>query len=226
VVGRFELRCRFRPPGCGVAKLDGPSCRDRTRCTHLAAAVQLVTDPALRTGESRHPAPGQPAGFRGRNRLPRDSVSKSMRNHRGLPGAARYVWMDSTTIMCATTRPWPPGSGTAAVDRSPARCRRSRSGTCRPSRTWRRPQRGEMVRRIDREIEGQMVAAGHRRPGSARTADRRMVAGHQAGNASCGPAIRAPDHGEPARRATAGLADDEGHDRRRAAGHRHRRRPC
>src|SRR6202012_3094171 len=97
--GGFELKVAFSATRLReLAKMDGAIVLDRTGSTILRAAVQLVPDPTLPTGESgtRHRTAERVAR---QCEYPVISVSKSMRIIAVYSGGARYVLEASTTIL-------------------------------------------------------------------------------------------------------------------------------
>jgi diadenylate cyclase len=97
--GGFELSVAFSATRLReLAKMDGAIVLDADASTILRAAVQLVPDPSLPTGESgtRHRTAERMARQAG---YPVISVSKSMRIIAVYTGGARYVLEDSTTIL-------------------------------------------------------------------------------------------------------------------------------
>jgi diadenylate cyclase len=160
--GGFELQVPFSATRLReLAKMDGAIVLDRTGCTILRAAVQLVPDPALPTGESgtRHRTAERVARQTG---FPVISVSKSMRIIAVYTGGARYVLDDSTTILSRAHQ------ALATLERYKLRLDQVTGAlsaleiedlaTVRDVAAA--AQRGEMVRRIADEIEGHMVELG------------------------------------------------------------------
>jgi diadenylate cyclase len=160
--GGFELNVPFSATRLReLAKMDGAIVLDRTGCTILRAAVQLVPDPSLPTGESgtRHRTAERVARQCG---YPVISVSKSMRIIAVYNGGARYVLEDSTTILSRAHQ------ALATLERYKLRLDQVTGAlsaleiedlaTVRDVAVV--AQRVEMVRRIADEIEGHMVELG------------------------------------------------------------------
>jgi diadenylate cyclase len=160
--GGFELKVAFSATRLReLAKMDGAIVLDRTGSTILRAAVQLVPDPALPTGESgtRHRTAERVARQTG---YPVISVSKSMRIIAVYTGGARYVLDDSTTILSRAHQ------ALATLERYKLKLDQVTSAlsaleiedmaTVRDVTAV--VQRVEMVRRIADEIEGYMVELG------------------------------------------------------------------
>jgi diadenylate cyclase len=160
--GGFELQVPFSATRLReLAKMDGAIVLDRTGSTILRAAVQLVPDPSLPTGESgtRHRTAERVARQTG---YPVISVSKSMRIIAVYTGGSRYVLEDSTTILSRAHQ------ALATLERYKLRLDQVTGAlsaleiedlvTVRD--TTAAAQRVEMVRRIADEIEGYMVELG------------------------------------------------------------------
>jgi len=160
--GGFELKVAFSATRLReLAKMDGAIVLDRTGSTILRAAVQLVPDPSLPTGESgtRHRTAERVARQCG---YPVISVSKSMRIIAVYSGGARYVLEDSTTILSRAHQ------ALATLERYKLRLDQVTGAlsaleiedlaTVRDVSAV--AQRIEMVRRIADEIEGHMVELG------------------------------------------------------------------
>jgi diadenylate cyclase len=160
--GGFELRVPFSATRLReLAKMDGAIVLDRTGSNILRAAVQLVPDPALPTGESgtRHRTAERVARQIG---YPVISVSKSMRIIAVYSGGARYVLDDSTAILSRAHQ------ALATLERYKLRLDQVTGAlsaleiedlvTVRDITAV--AQRIEMVRRIADEIEGHMVELG------------------------------------------------------------------
>jgi diadenylate cyclase len=160
--GGFELRVPFSATRLReLAKMDGAIVLDGTGCTILRAAVQLVPDPSLPTGESgtRHRTAERVAR---QTSYPVISVSKSMRIIAVYSGGARYVLEDSTTILSRAHQ------ALATLERYKLRLDQVTGAlsaleiedlaTVRDVVAV--AQRVEMVRRIADEIEGHMVELG------------------------------------------------------------------
>jgi diadenylate cyclase len=160
--GGFELNVPFSATRLReLAKMDGAIVLDRTGCTILRAAVQLVPDPSLPTGESgtRHRTAERVSR---QTSYPVVSVSKSMRIIAVYSGGARYVLEDSTTILSRAHQ------ALAALERYKLRLNQVTAAlsaleiedlaTVRDVVAV--AQRVEMVRRIADEIEGHMVELG------------------------------------------------------------------
>jgi diadenylate cyclase len=160
--GGFELQVPFSATRLReLAKMDGAIVLDRTGCTILRAAVQLVPDPSLPTGESgtRHRTAERVARQTG---YPVISVSKSMRIIAVYSGDERYVLEDSTTILSRAHQ------ALATLERYKLRLDQVTGAlsaleiedlaTVRDVAVV--AQRAEMVRRIADEIEGHMVELG------------------------------------------------------------------
>jgi diadenylate cyclase len=160
--GGFELKVAFSATRLReLAKMDGAIVLDRTGSAILRAAVQLVPDPTLPTGESgtRHRTAERVARQCG---YPVISVSKSMRIIAVYTGGARYVLEDSTTILSRAHQ------ALATLERYKLRLDQVTGAlsaleiedlatvrdVCAVA------QRIEMVRRIADEIEGHMVELG------------------------------------------------------------------
>jgi diadenylate cyclase len=160
--GGFELTVAFSATRLReLAKMDGAIVLDRTGVTILRAAVQLVPDPSLPTGESgtRHRTAERVARQTG---FPVISVSKSMRIIAVYTGGARYVLEESTTILSRAHQ------ALATLERYKLRLDQLTGAlsaleiedlvTVRDVTAV--AQRTEMVRRIADEIEGFMVELG------------------------------------------------------------------
>ena len=160
--GGFELTVAFSATRLReLAKMDGAIVLDRSGCTILRAAVQLVPDPSLPTGESgtRHRTAERVARQTG---YPVISVSKSMRIIAVYTGGARYVLEDSMTILSRAHQ------ALATLERYKLRLDQASGAlsaleiedlaTVRDVTAV--VQRIEMVRRIADEIEGHMVELG------------------------------------------------------------------
>jgi diadenylate cyclase len=160
--GGFELNVGFSATRLReLAKMDGAIVLDVAGATILRAAVQLVPDPALPTGESgtRHRTAERVARQTG---YPVISVSKSMRIIAVYTGGARYVLEDSTTILSRAHQ------ALATLERYKLRLDQVTGAlsaleiedlaTARDVTAV--AQRVEMVRRIADEIEGYMVELG------------------------------------------------------------------
>ena len=160
--GGFELEVEFSATRLReLAKMDGAIVLDRTGGTILRAAVQLVPDPTLPTGESgtRHRTAERVARQTGH---PVISVSKSMRIIAVYTAGARYVLEDSTTILSRAHQ------ALATLERYKLRLDQVTGAlsaleiedlvTVRDVTAA--AQRIEMVRRIADEIEGYMVELG------------------------------------------------------------------
>jgi diadenylate cyclase len=160
--GGFELEVEFSATRLReLAKMDGAIVLDRTGGTILRAAVQLVPDPTLPTGESgtRHRTAERVARQTG---YPVISVSKSMRIIAVYTAGARYVLEDSTTILSRAHQ------ALATLERYKLRLDQVTGAlsaleiedlvTVRDVTAA--AQRMEMVRRIADEIEGYMVELG------------------------------------------------------------------
>jgi diadenylate cyclase len=160
--GGFELEVAFSATRLReLAKMDGAIVLDTTGGTILRAAVQLVPDPTLPTGESgtRHRTAERVARQTG---YPVISVSKSMRIIAVYTGGARYVLEDSTTILSRAHQ------ALATLERYKLRLDQVTGAlsaleiedlvTVRDVTVA--AQRVEMVRRISGEIEGYMVELG------------------------------------------------------------------
>ena len=160
--GGFELQVEFSATRLReLAKMDGAIVLDRTGGTILRAAVQLVPDPTLPTGESgtRHRTAERVARQTG---YPVISVSKSMRIIAVYTGGARYVLEDSTAILSRAHQ------ALATLERYKQRLDQVTGAlsaleiedlvTVRDVTAV--AQRAEMVRRIADEIEGHMVELG------------------------------------------------------------------
>jgi diadenylate cyclase len=160
--GGFELQVTFSATRLReLAKMDGAIVLDGAGRTILRAAVQLVPDPSLPTGESgtRHRTAERVARQTG---YPVISVSKSMRIIAVYSGAERYVLEDSTTIQSRAHQ------ALATLERYKLRLDQVTSAlsaleiedlaTVRDVAAV--AQRAEMVRRIADEIEGHMVELG------------------------------------------------------------------
>jgi diadenylate cyclase len=160
--GGFELKVAFSATRLReLAKMDGAIVLDRTGSTILRAAVQLVPDPTLPTGESgtRHRTAERVAR---QCEYPVISVSKSMRIIAVYSGGARYVLEDSTTILSRAHQ------ALATLERYKLRLDQVTGAlsaleiedlaTVRDVSAV--AQRIEMVRRIADEIEGHMVELG------------------------------------------------------------------
>jgi diadenylate cyclase len=160
--GGFELQVPFSATRLReLAKMDGAIVLDGTGHTILRAAVQLVPDPALPTGESgtRHRTAERVAR---QTRYPVISVSKSMRIIAVYSGDERYVLEDSTTILSRAHQ------ALATLERYKLRLDQVTGAlsaleiedlaTVRDVAAV--AQRAEMVRRIADEIEGHMVELG------------------------------------------------------------------
>ena len=146
--GGFELTVAFSATRLReLAKMDGAIVLDRSGCTILRAAVQLVPDPSLPTGESgtRHRTAERVARQTG---YPVISVSKSMRIIAVYTGGARYVLEDSMTIL---SRAHQASGALSALEIEDLATVRDVTAVV---------QRIEMVRRIADEIEGHMVELG------------------------------------------------------------------
>jgi diadenylate cyclase len=141
--------------------MDGAIVLDATGSTILRAAVQLVPDPRLPTGESgtRHRTAERVARQTG---YPVISVSKSMRIIAVYTGGARYMLEDSTTILSRAHQ------ALATLERYKLRLDQVTGAlsaleiedlvTVRDITAV--AQRVEMVRRIADEIEGHMIELG------------------------------------------------------------------
>jgi len=160
--GGFELTAEFSATRLReLAKMDGAIVLDRTASHIVRAAVQLVPDPALPTGESgtRHRTAERVARQTG---YPVISVSKSMRIIALWAGGARYVLEDSAAILARAHQ------ALATLERYKARLGETTGMlaaleiedlvTVRDVTAA--AQRLEMVRRITDEIEGYMVEMG------------------------------------------------------------------
>jgi diadenylate cyclase len=160
--GGFELQVEFSATRLReLAKMDGAIVLDRTGGTILRAAVQLVPDPTLPTGESgtRHRTAERVARQTG---YPVISVSKSMRIIAVYTGGARFVLEDSTAILSRAHQ------ALATLERYKQRLDQVTGAlsaleiedlvTVRDVTAV--AQRAEMVRRIADEIEGHMVELG------------------------------------------------------------------
>jgi diadenylate cyclase len=160
--GGFELQVPFSATRLReLAKMDGAIVLDEAGCTILRAAVQLVPDPSLPTGESgtRHRTAERVAR---QTRYPVISVSKSMRIIAVYSGEQRYVLEDSTTILSRAHQ------ALATLERYKLRLDQVTGAlsaleiedlaTVRDVAVV--AQRAEMVRRIADEIEGHMVELG------------------------------------------------------------------
>jgi diadenylate cyclase len=160
--GGFELKVPFSATRLReLAKMDGAIVLDRTGSTILRAAVQLVPDPALPTGESgtRHRTAERVAR---QTSYPVISVSKSMRIIAVYTGGARYMLEDSTTILSRAHQ------ALATLERYKLRLDQGTGAlsaleiedlaTVRDVTAV--AQRMEMVRRIADEIEGHMIELG------------------------------------------------------------------
>ena len=160
--GGFELKVAFSATRLReLAKMDGAIVLDRTGSTILRAAVQLVPDPTLPTGESgtRHRTAERVAR---QCEYPVISVSKSMRIIAVYSGGARYVLEDSTTLLSRAHQ------ALATLERYKLRLDQVTGAlsaleiedlaTVRDVSAV--AQRIEMVRRIADEIEGHMVELG------------------------------------------------------------------
>ncbi len=160
--GGFELKVAFSATRLReLAKMDGAIVLDRTGSTILRAAVQLVPDPTLPTGESgtRHRTAERVAR---QCEYPVISVSKSMRIIAVYSGGARYVLEDSTTLLSRAHQ------ALATLERYKLRLDQVTGAlsaleiedlaTVRDVSAV--AQRVEMVRRIADEIEGHMVELG------------------------------------------------------------------
>jgi diadenylate cyclase len=160
--GGFELQVPFSATRLReLAKMDGAIVLDVAGRTILRAAVQLVPDPSLPTGESgtRHRTAERVARQTG---YPVISVSKSMRIIAVYSGAQRYVLEDSTTILSRAHQ------ALATLERYRLRLDQVTGAlsaleiedlaTVRDVAAV--AQRSEMVRRIADEIESHMVELG------------------------------------------------------------------
>ncbi len=160
--GGFELEVEFSATRLReLAKMDGAIVLDRTGGTILRAAVQLVPDPTLPTGESgtRHRTAERVARQTG---YPVISVSKSMRIIAVYTAGARYELEDSTTILSRAHQ------ALATLERYKLRLDQVTGAlsaleiedlvTVRDVTAA--AQRMEMVRRIADEIEGYMIELG------------------------------------------------------------------
>ena len=160
--GGFELEVEFSATRLReLAKMDGAIVLDRAGATILRAAVQLVPDPTLPTGESgtRHRTAERVARQTG---YPVISVSKSMRIIAVYTAGARYELEDSTTILSRAHQ------ALATLERYKLRLDQVTGAlsaleiedlvTVRDVTTA--AQRIEMVRRISGEIEGYMIELG------------------------------------------------------------------
>jgi diadenylate cyclase len=160
--GGFELQVEFSATRLReLAKMDGAIVLDAAGGTILRAAVQLVPDPTLPTGESgtRHRTAERVARQTG---YPVISVSKSMRIIAVYTGGARYVLEDSTAILSRAHQ------ALATLERYKQRLDQVTGAlsaleiedlvTVRDVTAV--AQRAEMVRRIADEIEGHMVELG------------------------------------------------------------------
>jgi diadenylate cyclase len=160
--GGFELSVAFSATRLReLAKMDGAIVLDATGSTILRAAVQLVPDPQLPTGESgtRHRTAERVARQTG---YPVISVSKSMRIIAVYTGGARYMLEDSTTILSRAHQ------ALATLERYKLRLDQVTGAlsaleiedlvTVRDVTAV--AQRVEMVRRIADEIEGHMIELG------------------------------------------------------------------
>jgi diadenylate cyclase len=160
--GGFELSVAFSATRLReLAKMDGAIVLDAAGDTILRAAVQLVPDPALPTGESgtRHRTAERVARQTGH---PVISVSKSMRIIAVYSGGDRYVLEDSAVILSRAHQ------ALAALERYRLRLDQVTGAlsaleiedlaTVRDVTAV--AQRAEMVRRIADEIEGQMIELG------------------------------------------------------------------
>ena len=160
--GGFELSVAFSATRLReLAKMDGAIVLDAAARTILRAAVQLVPDPGLPTGESgtRHRTAERVARQTG---YPVVSVSKSMRMIAVYTGGARYELEDSTTILSRAHQ------ALATLERYKLRLDQVTGAlsaleiedlvTVRDITAV--AQRVEMVRRIADEIEGHMIELG------------------------------------------------------------------
>jgi diadenylate cyclase len=160
--GGFELSVAFSATRLReLAKMDGAIVLDASASRILRAAVQLVPDPGLPTGESgtRHRTAERVARQTG---YPVISVSKSMRIIAVYTGGARYMLEDSTTILSRAHQ------ALATLERYKLRLDQVTGAlsaleiedlvTVRDVTAV--AQRVEMVRRIADEIEGHMVELG------------------------------------------------------------------
>jgi diadenylate cyclase len=160
--GGFELDVEFSATRLReLAKMDGAIVLDRAGGAIVRAAVQLVPDPTLPTGESgtRHRTAERVARQTG---YPVISVSKSMRIIAVYTGGARYVLEDSTAILSRAHQ------ALATLERYKQRLDQVTGAlsaleiedlvTVRDVTAV--AQRVEMVRRIADEIEGHMVELG------------------------------------------------------------------
>ena len=160
--GGFELSVPFSATRLReLAKMDGAIVLDAAGATILRAAVQLVPDPRLPTGESgtRHRTAERVARQTG---YPVVSVSKSMRIIAVYTGGARYMLEDSTAILSRAHQ------ALATLERYKLRLDQITGAlsaleiedlvTVRDVTAV--AQRVEMVRRIADEIEGHMVELG------------------------------------------------------------------
>jgi diadenylate cyclase len=160
--GGFELQVPFSATRLReLAKMDGAIVLDVAGRTILRAAVQLVPDPSLPTGESgtRHRTAERVARQSG---YPVISVSKSMRIIAVYSGSQRYVLEDSTTILSRAHQ------ALATLERYRLRLDQVTGAlsaleiedlaTVRDVAAV--AQRAEMVRRIADEIESHMVELG------------------------------------------------------------------
>jgi diadenylate cyclase len=160
--GGFELSVPFSATRLReLAKMDGAIVLDATASTILRAAVQLVPDPQLPTGESgtRHRTAERVARQTG---YPVISVSKSMRIIAVYTGGARYTLEDSTTILSRAHQ------ALATLERYKLRLDQVTGAlsaleiedlvTVRDVTAV--AQRAETVRRIADEIEGHMIELG------------------------------------------------------------------
>src|ERR1700685_228389 len=144
-----------------LAKMDGAIVLDAAGTTIHRAAVQLVPDPTLPTGESgtRHRTAERVARQTG---YPVISVSKSMRIIAVYTGGARYMLEDSTAILSRAHQ------ALATLERYKLRLDQVTGAlsaleiedlvTVRDITAV--AQRVEMVRRIADEIEGHMIELG------------------------------------------------------------------
>jgi diadenylate cyclase len=160
--GGFELDVAFSATRLReLAKMDGAIVLDAAGDTILRAAVQLVPDPRLPTGESgtRHRTAERVARQTG---YPVISVSKSMRIIAVWAGGARYVLEDSASLLSRAHQ------ALATLERYRLRLDQVTGAlsaleiedlaTVRDITAV--AQRSEMVRRIADEIQGHMIELG------------------------------------------------------------------
>jgi diadenylate cyclase len=160
--GGFELQVEFSATRLReLAKMDGAIVLDATSATIHRAAVQLVPDPTLPTGESgtRHRTAERVASQTG---YPVISVSKSMRIIAVYTAGARYVLDDSTAILSRAHQ------ALATLERYKLRLNQVTGALsaleiedlATVGDVTAVAQRIEMVRRIADDIEGHMVELG------------------------------------------------------------------